>query len=592
MKKTLFFICLLSFFISLAQTKDSISYYTKILKKDSLAINQQKDLLLTAIKYAKKTNNEYAELDYSVQYGELLFNMGEYGEAIQSLNKSIQKIEKILENQNNTKWQNLHIDALYRLGFSEVFHGEGEQAMVLFKRMVDLYGKDTNSAGVAKAYNGIGTVFAFRGNRKIAATYFKKSLDIYKKLGDLKGQSSAYSNLGGALMGSNQYKEALDCFIEVYRIVLAEKYEGKELIHANFNLALVYNELKNYSLSEQYFAAALKLAEKKNAYHLIPYIKNNYANALYRQGQYAEAKKINTELLNQPKTKKADIILANSLKLESQLLEREGNYKDAIHFLRKSYELSNILKKEQSEGKMLTLKYQFDNYKVLQEKKLNEKNLELAKKKIAYRNLWIVCLSILSVLSFISLGILAQRIIRQYRLNKLIKNELAESKEGEDIRLEGIKEYFNKQLETKNKELTSNALMFLKFNELTVNIMEQIQKLNLYASPKGKETKIINEIEHLLKEFSPNKDWTEFKLCFEQVNSEFFPKLEAAFPNLTPNELRLCALISMNLSSKEIASLTCRTFRSICTAKFRLKKKMNVSADSSLYDFFTNLQNS
>ncbi|MEG2177611.1 MAG: hypothetical protein RRY15_01870, partial [Bacteroidales bacterium] len=93
----------------------------------------------------------------------------------------------------------------------------------------------------------------------------------------------------------------------------------------------------------------------------------------------------------------------------------------------------------------------------------------------------------------------------------------------------------------------------------------------------------------LLKEFSPNKDWSEFQMYFEQVNSGFFQKLEASYPGLTPNEMRLCALISLNLSAKEIASLTNRTFQSVGTAKFRLKKKMNLSPEVNLYEVFLKL---
>lgn len=591
MKIIVFFVCLFSFCSSFAQTKDSILYYDAILKKDSLPADQGKHVVLSAIEYAKRTNNLYAKLNYQVQYGELLFNAQEYSSATKSLRFSIQEIEKILKKQKDKSWQNLHVDALYRLGFAEIFLGEGEQAMLIFNRMVDLYGKDTNSISLAKAYNGIGTVFGFRGNKKVAINYFEKSLNIYTKAKDLRGQSRSYSNLGGALLGLNRYADALSCFIEGYHIVLTQGYEWRERSHALFDLALAYNGLKKYSLSEQYFKAALQLAEEKKSSHLILYIKNNYAVSLFEQGQYKEAKKVNEELIRSLSNKELSVVLVSALNLESNILEKEGNYKEAITILRKSYLLADSLNTRQSEEKILALKYQFDNYRVLQAKKLDQQKLELAKKKIAYRNLWIVCLSILSIFSLVLLFILIRRISQQYQVNKLIKLELLDSKEDESARIEEITDGFNKQLESKNKELTSNALLFLKFNELTVNILDQIQKLNIYSSPKSKETKIINEIQHLLKEFSPNKDWTEFKLCFEQVNSEFFPKLEAAFPSLTPNELRLCALISMKLSSKEIASLTCRTFRSICTAKFRLKKKMNLDPESNLYDFLIVLQN-
>lgn len=108
-------------------------------------------------------------------------------------------------------------------------------------------------------------------------------------------------------------------------------------------------------------------------------------------------------------------------------------------------------------------------------------------------------------------------------------------------------------------------------------------------SRKAKEKMYVAEMEQLLKEFTPDKNWNEFGMYFKRVDNGFFGKLEQRFPDLTPNEKRLCALIRLNLDSKEIAAMTSRTFRSVNTAKTRLKKKLGVGADTSLYVFLSDL---
>lgn len=118
---------------------------------------------------------------------------------------------------------------------------------------------------------------------------------------------------------------------------------------------------------------------------------------------------------------------------------------------------------------------------------------------------------------------------------------------------------------------------------------EKLRAMRALFSLKAKEKMYVAEMEQLLKEFTPDKNWNEFEMYFKRVDNGFFGKLEQRFPDLTPNEKRLCALIRLNLDSKEIAAMTSRTFRSVNTAKTRLKKKLGVGADTSLYVFLSDL---
>src|SRR5690606_12477332 len=90
----------------------------------------------------------------------------------------------------------------------------------------------------------------------------------------------------------------------------------------------------------------------------------------------------------------------------------------------------------------------------------------------------------------------------------------------------------------------------------------------------------------LIKEVEKeNQDWDNFALHFNNVNSDFFNKLKDKFPDLTPNELKLCALIKMNLSSKEIAQLMNITIKAVEVGRYRLRKKLHISSETNLYDF-------
>ena len=77
-------------------------------------------------------------------------------------------------------------------------------------------------------------------------------------------------------------------------------------------------------------------------------------------------------------------------------------------------------------------------------------------------------------------------------------------------------------------------------------------------------------------------DWKTFETNFERAHEEFIMKLKTAYPKLTPSDLRLCAYLRMNLSSKEIAPLLGISVRGLENHRYRLRKKMGLDVDANL----------
>ena len=82
-----------------------------------------------------------------------------------------------------------------------------------------------------------------------------------------------------------------------------------------------------------------------------------------------------------------------------------------------------------------------------------------------------------------------------------------------------------------------------------------------------------------------DQDWENFAMHFNMVNTDFFNKLKDRFPDLTPNELKLCAYLKMNLSTKEIAQLMNITIKAVEVGRYRLRKKLHIQPETNLYDF-------
>jgi DNA-binding CsgD family transcriptional regulator len=148
------------------------------------------------------------------------------------------------------------------------------------------------------------------------------------------------------------------------------------------------------------------------------------------------------------------------------------------------------------------------------------------------------------------------------------------------------KEVVDKELAFKRKELTTHALHLANKNEILEGLKEQIDELKNGEKNAGAFNKISNTIRCNLQD---DKNWENFSKYFEQVHRDFNAQVKKKYPEVTPNELRLMALLKMNLSSKEIANILNISSEGIKKARYRLRKKMNITTDDSLQDLILGL---
>ena len=122
-------------------------------------------------------------------------------------------------------------------------------------------------------------------------------------------------------------------------------------------------------------------------------------------------------------------------------------------------------------------------------------------------------------------------------------------------------------------------------------LIEQLQKRHLQLARKYKfsdeDTRKLNKL--LSSYFQPERDWEITKKHFEAVHKDFFTNLKKRFPNLTQNELRHCAYIRMNYTTKEIARILNVAPASVQKARLRLKKKMHLTEKDNLYLFIMSI---
>jgi DNA-binding NarL/FixJ family response regulator len=146
-------------------------------------------------------------------------------------------------------------------------------------------------------------------------------------------------------------------------------------------------------------------------------------------------------------------------------------------------------------------------------------------------------------------------------------------------------EHIQEVLNHKTKELTSSAIH-------VAHSVETIQKLKteiLSAMETLQDKEAFNQMRKVLKsieaEINLEDNWEQFETHFNQIHQDFLIRLRKEFPQLTPSDIKLCAYLRLNLSSKEIAQLLNITLRGIEASRYRIRKKMNLSPDVNLTDF-------
>ena len=194
------------------------------------------------------------------------------------------------------------------------------------------------------------------------------------------------------------------------------------------------------------------------------------------------------------------------------------------------------------------------------------------------------------VIGFILLVIAIHNIYKAYykkQREKLIaeNKKLIEIKELENNQklVEIENEKLQNDIENKNRELAISTMSLIKKNEFLAQIKDELKNND------NTNTTIKRVISTINKDISEEDTWNFFKEAFNNADKDFLKKIKNIHPTLTPNDLRLCAYLRLNLSSKEIAPLLNISVRSVEIKRYRLRKKMELLHEKSLVEYILSI---
>ena len=186
---------------------------------------------------------------------------------------------------------------------------------------------------------------------------------------------------------------------------------------------------------------------------------------------------------------------------------------------------------------------------------------------------------------------LVQAVLR-YNLKNLHKEEQEKAeaeRQAEQQQMQVIKNrMLEAELQNKNNELTLQTTALVKRNQAIQSLLEELEKQKETLGERY-PNKLYIRMKTLMEETLNNQaDWVLFESYFNSTHQNFTDRLRQRYSDLTTGDLRICCLLRMNLSTKEIASLMNVSVRAIELRRYRLRKRLELEGDTNLVDFLMN----
>jgi tetratricopeptide (TPR) repeat protein len=406
------------------------------------------------------------------------------------------------------------------------------------------------------------------GHIPVAIAYSREALQIYREHGDLMYQALSLGKLGDLFVIQGNYNEALAHFQE--SIVMADS-AGNLTVKA-----ATLNSLGNlYILQDQYDKARTELDDaleitsrtgdlpgKVKTLNTMGVLMNTTNNPQQAIQKLNESIRIAEQLNLRPDQSNAHLERSRSHEDLGMMQAALSDYK--IH-----KQLSDSIFASEKMQQIEELRIIYETEKKDQEIEIQKIQIELlAQKEQNYRNR-ILLLTILLVL-FVITVFMVQMALRQQLKRRRLEHETT-----------------NQLLEIKKREFTTQILHIAQKNELLLDLKAMVRELKSEGPNSSLQKQIINKINI---DINNERSWERFQKYFEDLHKGFDDKIRNIAPDISKSELRLIALLKMNLNSQEIASVLNISQEGIKKARYRVRKKLGLETADSLEDFLGSLR--
>ncbi len=515
------------------------------------------EILTQVIKRAEQNKDKELKAQCIVKRGRIYLKKNQPDSAM----VFFQLAEKIVEGNNDK------IMASIWLSKSSVYYYNGNYnvSVELLLKAAKYYEEEGPLRSLAITYGNIAGNFSVLGNFKKAILYSKKAIKINKENRYLYVLSHNYANIG-------TYYKRLDS------LEIAKQYYDKSLelcreldrpggIVQNLNNIANYYRMKNeFELSRQTYEESLQISEEYNMQYAIMINNTSLATLYTQEKDYKKALKHNQTAFDIAHKLNDKETLYQIHALQADMDSAMGNYEGAYNHYKAFYILKDSIMGERTQNHILELekKYQTE----MKEKEI----IVLSQKDLRQKYIISVLAGILLLLMFFF-----QLIRRKRDLDIREKQQALERNK-----------HLEETIELKNREVLGVASQFVKIKDSMADTIEKVNRI--IENDLNSKVVLVKKVNRLLNKSLqlPDLD-AQFNQKLSEANQDYYNRLLKHCPDLSPAELKVCALLRSNLSTKEIAQVCNRSSRTIDFTRNNIRKKLNIRPSENLSIYLSNL---
>ena len=403
-----------------------------------------------------------------------------------------------------------------------------------------------DTLGTANAMMNTGLIYQDQGSYEEALTYYEEALSTFEALDRPDRWINTANHLGELHLLTEDYGQAQTMFEKALRRSDSIGYAYGRAT-ALQNLGGWYEVRGQWDEALAFSKQALAIQQQHHFVHseaITQYTIGTIHLARNELAQAEETLRTSLDKANQVNSKKIRKDIYQSLK---EVSVAQGNYRAALDYAEEQAAVQDSLLNAEKLRDMIRLENRFALENKDRELTIRDQMIELLEQdrkiKALWRNIFAVGLLLLLWLSLIAFRVYRSRHRKNQQLLEVQKVLAQTELENAHLRSHELQQ----ELHYKNKELTSYTLNFVQKNQLMDELNESLQELSVRDNPVL--LKKLRAMQRLVQQStSIDRDWEDFKRHFENVHQDFFTLLKQRCPDLTHNELKLCALLKLNLN--------------------------------------------
>jgi len=525
----------------------------------------------------------------------------------------LDSIEKTLKNVSNKE----RLDVLNNI--SDLYYKEENYAKAIKYKIEEQkqYTKEKNDSMVAFCNEKLGVMYYHIGNYNLASDYLMKALLYFEDHNNKRMEGQIATNLANVFTRLENHKKAIDFLRHAEKIFIDSSSFNKKTLSALYtNLGLAYNGFNKPDSAMYYYNKALKLINKEESPLYVASITNNIGEVEFERGKYNEALAYYTEALqlfsiieNQNgmgaaksniakikiETKKykeaitlsyealdhfkkinALFFIVSTHKQLYKAYKGQGEYEKALLTLELVQKDNDSLMGVKTTEYIANLEMQYTIQKEQQKFKLLEQESQLIEKELKLKQIYL----------YVTIGGVLFLLITTILVLINLRGSLQRNKLKQDL-LSQEQEKLRDSLFFKQKEIENFANYIQEKNKLLSDLKNEIHALTKSPSNNFNDLKNLTQI--VTQSLHVDNDRKELELKLDQIHQEFINRLKNIFPKLTKTETRLCSLLLLELSSKEIAGIMNIEYASVKTSRNRLRKKLNLTTQADIGEFLNKI---